>query len=165
MSTRGVIAVAQSDGWRGIYHGMDSYPTWLGPELWRTYHCYPSLQHFVTNVIDRNPGGLRHLGEPYEDSGCGEMTYTHDDETEFALMIEWVYVLGRRVLTIFTNEPTGEERRRENDTGHWWMEPCYRWVVVCQVPLEGPEPDWQAIEEAAATSPPTPVALALTHRL
>lgn len=164
MSTRGVIAVAHGDGWRGVYHGMDSYPTWLGARLWYTIHQLRTLESFTTNVIDANPQGYRHIHDPYEDRH-GDMRYTHDDEQASALFIEWVYVVGRHVLTIFTNEPTGEEQRCENDHGRWWMEPVYRWVVVCQVPLNGPEPDWQAIEDAAATSPPTPVALALAHRI
>lgn len=34
MSTRGCVAIAQGDGWRGVYNHSDSYPTWLGKKLW-----------------------------------------------------------------------------------------------------------------------------------
>jgi hypothetical protein len=34
MSTRGCIAVGTLKNWKGIYNHSDSYPTWLGPELW-----------------------------------------------------------------------------------------------------------------------------------
>jgi hypothetical protein len=34
MSTRGCVAIAQGDGWLGVYNHSDSYPTWLGKQLW-----------------------------------------------------------------------------------------------------------------------------------
>jgi hypothetical protein len=169
MSTRSVIAVAAGDGWHGRYTHFDGYPTEAGKEWWCVFHTYADLTSFEAAIITAHPGGYRQAGgECYchdvgdDPNGC---MYTDRDEKEEALMLEWVYVFGRRVLTIYTNEPTGEEQRCENSVGRWWMEPCYRWVVVCQVPLDGPEPDWQVIEDAASTNPPTPVALALAHRI
>jgi hypothetical protein len=35
MSTRGCIAVGTVKNWKGIYNHSDSYPTWMGPELWK----------------------------------------------------------------------------------------------------------------------------------
>lgn len=34
MSTRGCVAIAKGDGFRGVYNHFDSYPTGLGKELW-----------------------------------------------------------------------------------------------------------------------------------
>ena len=34
MGTRGCVAIAQGDGWRGVYNHWDSYPMELGKELW-----------------------------------------------------------------------------------------------------------------------------------
>jgi hypothetical protein len=172
MSTRSVIAVAKGDGWQGIYCHMEGYPTYQGPELWRVWHTayLGDLTAFEQGVITGHPAGYStfpddcHCHNEWGDKD-GEMLYTHNDEQASALFIEWVYVFSRRVLTIFTSEPTGEQQRCENDNGRWWMEPAYRWVVVCQVPLDGPEPDWQVIEDAASTTPPTPVATALAHRI
>jgi hypothetical protein len=33
MGTRGCIAIAQGDGWQGVYNHWDSYPTELGKQL------------------------------------------------------------------------------------------------------------------------------------
>lgn len=34
MSTRGCVAIANGDGFRGVYNHFDSYPSGLGKELW-----------------------------------------------------------------------------------------------------------------------------------
>jgi len=174
MSTRSVIATAHGDTWQGVYHHSDGYPTWLGAMLWKHWvHWGRDLPTFEREMVTNHPGGwssLRSRCYCHDDAGTEypeypRMQYTPEDEQESALFIEWVYVFSRCVLTIYTNAPTGEEQRCENDNGHWWMEPVYRWALVTQVRLDGPEPDWQAIEDAAATNPPTPVAQALAHRL
>jgi hypothetical protein len=83
----------------------------------------------------------------YTDQEESEMIYTAEDEhANAALHIEWVYVVGRHVLTIFKSVPTNRELRIENMTGHWWMEKVYRWAQVAQVSLQGGEPDWEKIE-------------------
>jgi len=169
MSTRSVIATTQGDGWQGVYCHFDGYPTCRGPRLWKVLSdCGFDRDRFEAEVLTPHPGGYSSFPEtcychdPRHDP-TNVMRYTEADEEASALFIEWVYVVGRNVLTIYTCVPTGEERRCENDDGRWWMEPAYRWVVVTQVPLDGPEPDWQAIEDAAATNPPAPVVHALAH--
>lgn len=50
------------------------------------------------------------------------------------------------VLTVFVSVPTGDQQRRENQAGHWWKEPIYRWTLVEQISLGDVEPDWHAVE-------------------
>jgi hypothetical protein len=171
MSTRSVVATTHGDGWRGLYCHYDGYPTCLGPRLWTALRaCGFDRDRFEAEVLTPHPGGYMsfpdtcHCHDPQHDSTT-VMIYTEADEEAYALCIEWVYVVGRDVLTISTSMPTGADRRCQDADGRWWMEPAYGWVVVTQVRLDGPEPDWQAIEDAAATNPPAPVAQALAQRL
>jgi hypothetical protein len=50
MSTRGCVAIAQGDGWLGVYNHSDSYPTWLGKNLWEHLQG-KDLQQFAKELL------------------------------------------------------------------------------------------------------------------
>jgi hypothetical protein len=125
MSTRGAIARVYFDGWRGVYQHSDSYPTYLGQELWhQLWGKYNgAVKEMLIDAIDLHPGGWSsypevcychdpHFSErdgssakdsPYyrKDGPKGTLTSKSCDP----LFIEWVYVFApdRRFLTIFFN--------------------------------------------------------------
>jgi hypothetical protein len=155
VSTRSVIAVAKFDGWEGVYCHMSGYPTWQGPEIWSTFHERHGgdIGAFEAQAIQAHrcgyssfPGDCYCHGQwdPHEAREC---VYTAEDEADnSALHIEWVYVFSRRILTVFTSVPTGKSIRREGWQRGYWMEPVYRWIMVQQIDLQGPEPDWEEVE-------------------
>jgi hypothetical protein len=67
MSIRGVIARVgeQEGGFRGVYNHNSSYPTWMGPHLWRILHerYNGDVRAFVKEMIDAHPGGWSSFGE------------------------------------------------------------------------------------------------------
>jgi hypothetical protein len=154
MSTRSVIAVAHGDVWEGVYCHSSGYPTWLGPELWTTFHARHGgdIVAFEAQVIQAHRGGYSGypddcychvVGDPAD---ADEEFYTPEDEEQCALLIEWVYVFSRRVLTVLKSVPTGKTIRREGWQRGYWMEPVYRWAMTQQIDLHGLEPDWDEVE-------------------
>ena len=65
MSTRGVIARATSDGFKGRYHHFDSYPDALGSTLWKLYHGYfkKDIRRMTEVLIDEHPAGWSSINE------------------------------------------------------------------------------------------------------
>lgn len=63
MSTRAVIARQTSDGWEGVYHHFDGYPTALGRELFDAFHSEygGDIERFLSEVIEAHPGGWSHF--------------------------------------------------------------------------------------------------------
>jgi len=63
MSTRGCIARRAGDGWQGVYHHSDSYPTGLGCYLFRLIrHVYRGdVGAFLGYAIDEHDGGWSHI--------------------------------------------------------------------------------------------------------
>lgn len=65
MSTRGVIARKTAEGWVGVYHHFDSYPTALGAEIWKLIHqeFKNNIHEFLKFAIDSHPAGWSHIME------------------------------------------------------------------------------------------------------
>lgn len=143
MSTRGCIARATGDGWKGRYNHSDSYPTWLGAEVWAILH-----ERFGGDAA----AFLRYATEEHSGwSQFGSVCYCHDrgegadygwieergpcsETTCDPLFIEWVYVLdpaARRLTVLCSRNRAGG---------------VYRHVAVGSFSLDGPEPDWEALE-------------------
>lgn len=59
MSTRGCIARRDCDGFAGVYHHWDSYPTALGKTLWDLSHGHfaGDLPGMLRTLIDEHPAG------------------------------------------------------------------------------------------------------------
>lgn len=176
MSTRGVIARLKGDGWAGVYNHFDSYPTGLGEALWQSLHQEygGDVEAFLKAVVDDTPQGwstfcksdyalrVHHKLErperiPY---GADEPDSRMTSEDVACLKIEWVYAFGPRTMVVFTNAKVRELREGQHGTyrAPWAYEKmdgrierfpaCYYVMKVVGVyPLDGPEPDWKAIEQ------------------
>ena len=60
MSTRGAIAtISKPEGFKGVYHHWDSYPTGLGATLYRLYngHFQKDLPAMLKALINDHPAG------------------------------------------------------------------------------------------------------------
>ena len=59
MSTRAVIARATTEGFTGVYHHRDGYPSGLACNLWALYHGHfeGDLQAMCKTLIDDHPTG------------------------------------------------------------------------------------------------------------
>lgn len=159
MSTRGVIAKREGDGWRGVYQHSGSYPTWLGNALWADLHggCGSvTPQAFVQKEIDGHLGGW---------SAWPDSCYCHSSEWEARdnsdmvttertvdwLHIEWIYVIDPEALTFAVI--CGQIRRlgahlKQSASGRSWARDNYGCELLAVFPLDGPEPDWQDLENA-----------------
>jgi hypothetical protein len=150
MSTRGCIALRRMDGdWRGYYHHSDSYPTWLGRKLWaRLRQAPPALfrcdERSLFHWLECDPGIDKTI----------EITSDNPDP----LFIEWVYVIDRerRTVTVLTSQHKDNPASKfsnhlvpvKREDGFWdYGTSAYRLVPVCEFPIDGPEPDWESIEE------------------
>jgi len=52
MSTRGCVAVKTGENsWRGVYNHCDSYPTYLGREVWAILHDYSTNKQFCDELL------------------------------------------------------------------------------------------------------------------
>lgn len=157
MSTRSVIAYPHADGWSGVCCHSDGYPTWTGPEIWTVlrYRHNNDVSAFVEAEIKAHPGGWSQFGDrcychgPEVEGEAHDMRYDFTDEaTNAALFIEWVYVVGRHAITIYTSvrrEGTYREEYAHLRSGYYDA-PSYGWGRVGQVSVHGEEPDWQEIE-------------------
>ena len=167
MSTRGVIARVQGDGWKGIYHHSDSYPTWLGRELWRALQneYEGDVEALLKDAVDEHPGGW---------SSFSDRCYCHDPERKDEgdmimtdrdcdpLFIEWVYAFdpGSRTMSVFSSaqaetllpgqhgtyiEPSETHHLDgtvEHTDGHYYVH-----RLVGSFPTDGDEPNWEELEK------------------
>lgn len=145
MSTRSGIARRKGDGFEGVYHHWDGYPTALGETLWKVYReqfC-SDLSRMLTTLIDEHPAGwstindsdfgatpgFRCDGGSWEGrSDAGPECYCHGDHSEEANLInqdsdqgmEWAYVFDEEANTMAVLErirvgPGAEEGGFEGD--------------------------------------------------
>lgn len=129
MSTRGAIARPKGDGWEGAYHSPDAYPSGLGCALWHRVQGGHDPAALVQRAIQAAPD------------------YVLDDQTADPLYIEWVYIFYGRTLTILGGYPASDYVTKQGAWGPYRIR-RYAHRVVAQVHLDGPEPDWRALEEA-----------------
>lgn len=146
MGTRGIIARVTGDGFTGRYHHWDSYPTQLGKTL------YDNAQRFgvgsmLRTLLDDHPAGWStingyDLDQPagYRDGerreGEGPICYCHGARSEEAQALtdkddagaEWAYAFSKDGATMAV------------------LERGDGWAIRAVVQLDGPEPEWAAIE-------------------
>ena len=145
MSTRSCIARAQADGWAGVYHHSDGYPSGLGCYLFRLIRRehHGDVEAFLKWAIDEHDGGWSHIfPSEYRPDGQGKarkpqpVCYCHGyfarrDGTKPGdkrgvitwqdadpLFIEWVYVFDApsRTLTILGHARVLELRPGQKGT-------------------------------------------------
>jgi hypothetical protein len=138
----------KDSGWRGYYHHSDSYPTWLGRRLWaRLREAPPALFSDETRLFD---------WLEVDPSIDRSIEITSDNPDPF--FIEWVYVIDqqRRTVTVLTSQHKDNPASKfslhlvpvRRQDGFWDYGTCVcRHVPVCEFPIDGPEPDWESIEE------------------
>jgi hypothetical protein len=136
MSTRGCIArVGEHEGtFTGIYNHSDSYPTFMGPHLWKMFHeqYAGNLPAMLREIIDQHSAGWSFVGEdcychPKRDRDPEPQGawVTHEDMKDAD--IEWLWVFDES-----TNRLYLRDQRYGED--------------VAIVELNGPEPDWKTLE-------------------
>jgi len=148
MATRGIIARKTPEGWSGVYHHWDSYPSGLGQTLYRLYHGYfqRNLAAMLCVLIDEHRAGWSNINgvdfskapgwSEEQDRPC---CYCHGGRNEPAqalitmqsdtLGAEYAYALdeGRRTMHVFA----------------WWGDgEVFSWRQIAVVDLDGPEPEW-----------------------
>lgn len=158
MSTRGCVAIAKGDGYKGVYNHSDSYPTWLGA------HVFEHLQERLAEDGSLKPFAKKlakhrrwetYIEEGRDAKGLGLLT----PETVDPLFIEWVYVIDadENSMTVLASvsekgtEPGNVQYReplRRKDGAMDYGNYVYRHklVAVIRIGLDEPEPDWEEIE-------------------
>ena len=178
MSTRGAIVRQTEGGFEGRYHHWDSYPSGLGKALWDAYHgpFQSDLPRLAKTLIDDHPAGWSSIvgvdwsREPgyieypnREAEGvCRPKCYCHGDRSEEENRItqnnaadcgcEFVYVLstiGPPTLTILSSFRTDGTKM----VGFFgYGDPDAVWRPKAIIELNGPEPDWDHLDEQAVLS-------------
>lgn len=151
MSTRGAIARVTGDGFEGRYHHWDSYPTGLGKTLWEKYHgeFESDLERMLQALIDEHPSGWSTINEEY-DCYCHtkgsepEQLVTHEDAQ--ACGCEYVYAFDTpsRTMAVLSSY----RRNGDKMIGMFGMgDKEAVWKAIAIVQLDGPEPDWQRLDQ------------------
>lgn len=178
MSTRSVIARRAGDGWEGVYHHSDGYPTGLGCYLFRLIrYKFQGDPKQALEFILAHDGGWSELfsdsvcychGDfakrdkirPGQKAGCfkgcechplEKGQYTKDPSCD-PLGIEWVYVIdpeGHKmaVLSHGSDPIPGTVLVYDERDQPLYPKSQYYHVFAGCVDLDGPEPDWGALEE------------------
>jgi len=173
MSTRGVIARKDGNGFTGRYHHWDSYPSGLGATLMSLYqrHFNRDLEIMLKELIDNHPAGWStinkcdfslapgfvDLSEKIDQSGDAKdrpQCYCHGKRTEDALVVteknaadigcEWVYAFNDKNQMVVLSSYNEDGAKM---IGMFGMgNPNAKWRVKAIIDLDGPEPNWQEIK-------------------
>lgn len=174
MSTRGCIARLQSRSpleFKGVYHHWDSYPSGLGQTLFqiRRTDFARDTAAMLRTLIDQHPGGwstivgttfrktagFRERGNETQADDDAPRCYCHGDRSSAGWVVtqrnaagsgvEYAYVFdGARMLVFGSFCADGAKMIGMFGTGDENAE----WRVVAEVDLDGPEPDWEQLDEA-----------------
>lgn len=160
MSTRAVIARKTETGFKGNYHHWDGYPSALGATLFALYngHFQKDLPTMLKVLLDdHNAWSTINEGDFTKEPGYGNEgaphCYCHGSRSEKmepmtelnaqACGCDWAYVFdGTQMLVLSSYHPEGGKMIGLFGCGN----PNAKWYQVASVDLNGPEPDWEAIE-------------------
>jgi hypothetical protein len=129
MSTRGCIARKTKDGFSGVFHHWDSYPSGLGEALWKLYHkrFNKNLDEMLKSIIDEHPEGfisiIEDRFEPYEDKMSDIIT----QENMNSHWCEYAYVFDDKSMIILDSK----------------LRP------MAIIDLDGHEPDWEKLDKSS----------------
>jgi len=158
MSTRGVIARRNGDGFVGRYHHWDSYPSGLGKTLFEWARLMP-LDQMLKLLLDEHPAGWSTIvgTDPKLDPGFIELDnksapnrprcYCHGDRSE-PQDCEYAYVFDeeKRTMAILSSYC----RNGDKMIGMFGMgDPEAVWRPVATIDLDGAEPDWEELDSRA----------------
>ncbi|KKS89313.1 MAG: hypothetical protein UV64_C0007G0016 [Parcubacteria group bacterium GW2011_GWC1_43_11b] len=155
MSTRAAIARIDGDGWKGIFHHWDGYPSGLGKDIWNLVRgkFQGDIEAFLHYAIEEHPGGWEVISEGSfndpEEFGeaflhgceCHQKPYVPSRDVRKPLeegascdplFLEWIYILDpkSRSMTILSHQNRGQG---------------YMHFIVDIVSFDEPEPDWEEI--------------------
>lgn len=178
MSTRGCIARLDRRTpveFRGVYHHWDSYPSGLGQALFhiRNRDFGRDTETMLKELIDRHPAGWstvvgtrfapqsgrgKRLARGSKDGSedAGAQCYCHGGRHEPGWLVthgnaagsgvEYAYAFdGATMLVLASYGREGGKMVGMFGTG----DPDAVWSVIATVDLDGPEPDWKAMEMLA----------------
>lgn len=164
MSTRGMIARQNGEGFEGVYHHFDSYPDGLGKTLWEQIQwrlqdeSIEGVEKFVKILLDEHRAGWSSINEvdwslaPGYGSK-GPQCYCHGERSEPAnelitestanwLFIEWAYVIDIEKQTF-----TIVEGCQRNGIGNNKSSDGYGYKIINTFPFSGEEPNWSKLTE------------------
>jgi len=154
MATRALIG--RLTGWNspypmgeGVYHHWDGYPAGLGALLFRLFReeYKGDMERMLKEIVDSHPGGWSYLAE--RDCYChtrGEGTADGFGDLQWASRsgCAWAYLFTAqdgKPMMVVAKLLTEWDDRRGRILREWWE-------AIVTVPLDGEEPDWEAIEMA-----------------
>ena len=169
MSTRGAIARVNGDGFKGVYHHWDSYPSGLGASLMNLYqgHFNRDLEKMLKELIDNHPAGWSTINDAdfrlapryveiskkdvTSDGKRGPECYCHGDRHEETQVVteknaadigcEWVYAFNDKNQMVVLSSYNEDGKKM---IGMFGMgNPDARWCVKAIIDLDGTEPDWE----------------------
>lgn len=165
MGTRATIQRMTPDGPLGSYHNWDGYPTALGKTLWDLYHGHfqADLDRMLGVLIDEHPmwSSINEADwslAPGYDRGSAPACYCHGGRSEKGSLLplvaaagsgcEWAYVFypETSVMKVLSSY-RGNGSKMIGMFGQG--DPDAKWAVVAELPLGGPEPDWNALERGS----------------
>ena len=149
MSTSGVIARKTANGFTGVYHYWDSYPSGLGETLYALYHeqFHEDVEAMLKMLIDEHPAGwwtIKDCDFSLEPGHSGTIEY-HQERirpqcrcygewgksaqsfTERNTYVDFAYVFNGTTMDILT--PDGGT-----------------WRSIGLVSLDSPAPDWTRLK-------------------
>jgi hypothetical protein len=129
MSTRGCIARVSGDGFRGVYHHWDSYPTALGKDLFGLAQ-ENDLGDMLRELIDDHPAGWLQIREEcicHGQNGEGPLVVTDQENSTWVI---WAYAFDEAARTM----------------GVFRHLPSQAWTLCAVLLIDGPSPDWRLIE-------------------
>jgi len=176
MSTRGCIARLEKMApleFRGVYHHWDSYPSGLGQALFqaRNQAFGKDTEAMLRALVDQHPAGWSTIvGRTFAHmSGDGDskarrrryrgdepQCYCHGNRQEPGWLVtqanaagsgvEYAYAFdGSKMFVLASFRRDGSKMVGMFGTG----DPEAGWSVIASVDLDGPEPDWSAMEMMA----------------
>lgn len=166
MSTRSAIARAKGDGFQGVYHHWDGYPTQLGKTLWGLHHAHfkGDLPRMLQVLVDQHPAGWStingkdfklkpgfiELGKPdnhrpqcYCHGQRHETPNPVDQNTDQGM--EWAYVFDETAHAMAVLMRVHGDGDRAIGAFGMVMAQKFRWSVRGVFDLRGEEPDWEAL--------------------
>ena len=174
MSTRGCIARLTNEDplqFKGVYHHWDSYPSGLGKMLFllRAGRFRMNTELMLQELIAKHPAGWStivgrrfdrtpsfKMDEPddlpqcYCHGGRNEQAWAVTESNASGSGVEYVYAFtGSRMLILGSYLADGAKMIGMFGVG----DERASWTVIADIDLNGPEPDWEAIDERAATAP------------
>lgn len=170
MSTRGCIARKDERSpqqFKGVYHHWDSYPSGLGRALFllRNGHFRMNTAAMLQALIDEHPAGWSTIvGRNFDRTPGFSMRkrtdepqcYCHGERKETAWSVTHRNAAGSGVEFVYTFEG-----RKMGIMGSYLADGVKMvgmfgigaddatWVTIAEIDLDGPEPDWEALDEQA----------------